>query len=198
MKNKCFFCNKYSINIKNHIKNQCINFIQISDDVFYNYIISFVRLQKITDCVNRKLRKFGKLNCILNTCSFTYQNNTKNYILYSVMNSKDFDNNNYNNFLKKRFSIFFDKDKDNDVLELISISSTNYLKYVTYIYDSSITFCEVLYTHNNIRTYYEYTILTKPLLNNKNKFNKWYIQYILDIQKYIKRIILLKKNITFI
>lgn len=59
MKTKCFFCNRYSINIKFHIK-RCKKYRQLSNDVFYNCILSFIRLERLKDCINKRLYTLTK------------------------------------------------------------------------------------------------------------------------------------------
>ena len=56
MKIKCFFCQKYTINMKFHRK-VCKEYRQIFDDVFYNCIMPLVRLDKLNDCINKNLYK---------------------------------------------------------------------------------------------------------------------------------------------
>ena len=64
MKFKCFFCKHYTINIKFHIK-RCEKFRQISDDVFYNCILSLVRLDKLKDRINKKTNILFRRNHVI-------------------------------------------------------------------------------------------------------------------------------------
>jgi hypothetical protein len=64
MKLKCFFCEKYTVNMKFHVK-RCNEFRQISSDVFNNCILSFYRLDKLKHCINMKMYNFVNQQNIL-------------------------------------------------------------------------------------------------------------------------------------
>lgn len=192
MKIKCFFCEKYSINIKKHIK-VCKDFRQLSDDVFNNCILSLVRLEKLKECINKKMYYLFNGNYFNKDNTISFYNDLNKF----YFNQKWFiENISHKDCWKceyKDIELFIiDSFKNNNLDNILITLGNKNIKSIS-IFNNDFSKIGIFfhkYTKKNIKSYYFSIIeisMLENLLNSKGINNLFEVATIYNSFKLIKK-----------